>query len=118
MIVLRTMTEKESQYAAVRWLNELAQLDTIPAAKRDNIKEVLSKLSNLFGVDMNSYEDAINLDYTTLQVQEIMAAARDALKAGHFDEDQEHASEDSRFHGFFEIIKSKQVNSISYILNE
>ena len=103
------MTEKESQYAAVRWLNELIQLNSTPVEKRDEMKKVVSKLSHLFGVDMSSYDDAMKLDYTTIQVQEIMSAATDALKAGHFDEDQKKATADTRFSAFFETIKSKQV---------
>ena len=107
------MTEKEARYAAVRWLNEFCKLDTTPTAKRDEINEVMLKLSHLFAVDMNSYDDAIKLDYTALKVQEIMAAATDALHAGHFDEDHERACEDSRFHSFFDVIKSKQVSRVS-----
>ena len=104
-----TMTEKESQYAAVRWLHELCQADAIPTAKKSEIKEAIAKLSDLFGVDITSYDDAINMDYTTLQMQEIMTAAKDALKAGHFDEDEIHANEDRRYGPFYDVIKSKQV---------
>ena len=104
-----TMTEKESQYAVVRWLQELCQADSIPTAKKSEIKEAIAKLSDLFGVDITSYDDAINMDYTTLQIQEIMTAAKDALKAGHFDEDEIHANEDRRYGPFYDVIKSKQV---------
>ena len=103
------MTEKESRYAVVRWLQELCQADAIPTAKKSEIKEAIAKLSDLFGVDITSYDDAINMDYTTLQMQEIMTAAKDALKAGHFDEDEIHANEDRRYGPFYDVIKSKQV---------
>ena len=103
------MSEKESQFGALKWLKEIGSDGKVSKEKTQGLNELSGRLASFLGLNCDSADEVIKLDYTVLGLKEIISAGTTALSAQHYDDDRALAEKDERYLPFREAIAKYQV---------